>query len=103
HTWLDGTVWDASGAPKPSVRVRAWTYGNPLPDKVTGYNPTSAGYYEFVLDTVPPGPREVMVEVAIVDENGNLLSPRVSAQTTATDCDNPNGQQHVIIDFIENP
>lgn len=103
HTWLDGTVWDASGAPKPNVRVRAWTYGNPLADKVTGYHPQSAGYYEFILDTVPPGPREVMVEVAIVDANGNLLSPKVAAQTTATDCDNPNGRQHVIIDFIENP
>lgn len=103
HTWLDGTVWDASGAPQPNVRVRAWTYGNLLADKVTGYNPTSAGYYEFILDAVPPGPREVMVEVAIVDENGNLLSPKISAQTTATDCDNPNGRQRVIIDFIENP
>lgn len=101
-TWVEGTVWDLTSFPKAGVRVRCWTYGQLLGDKITPSDPAkSDGYYEFILHEQSGVPREVVVEVAIVDDSGNLLSPRIMAQTTATDCGNPNGRQRVILDFVQ--
>jgi len=61
----------------------------------------SDGYYEFILHEQSGVPREVVVEVAIVDDNGNLLSPKIMAHTTRTDCDKENGRQHAIVDFVQ--
>lgn len=101
-TWIEGTVWDLTSFPKAGVRVRCWTYGQVLGDKITPSDPgKSDGYYEFILHAQSGVPREVAVEVAIVDDSGNLLSPRIMAQTTATDCENANGRQRVVVDFVQ--
>ena len=101
-TWIEGTVWDLNGLPTAGIRVWCWTYGEFLGEKVTPSDPSkSQGYYEFILHQQAGVPREVVVEVAIVDDNGNLLSPKVMTQTTATDCNNPNGRQRVIVDFVQ--
>ncbi len=101
-TWIEGTVWDLTSFPKAGVKVRCWTYGQVLGEKTTPSDPSkSDGYYEFILHAQSGIPREVVVEVAIVDDSGNLLSPRIMAQTTASDCNNPNGRQRVVVDFVQ--
>lgn len=95
-------MWDLSGVPKNGVTVRCWTYGQILGDKVTPSNPAvSQGFYEFILHEQSGVPREVVVEVAVVDAAGNLVSPKIVAQTTATDCDNQNGRQKATVDFTQ--
>ena len=95
-------MWDLTTFPKAGVTIRCWTYGQILGDKTTPTDTSkSEGYYEFILHEQSGVPREVVVEVAVVDAEGNLLSPRIMAHTTDTDCNNPNGRQRVVVDFIQ--
>jgi hypothetical protein len=102
-TWIDGTVYQPAPSTdgRSGVLVRIWAYGQIRDTRKTGTDPKGPGYWRFIAKM--DGPMEGNWQIAIVDENGNLLSEKVTVRTTSTGC-NPNegGCQHVVVDFQAN-
>jgi hypothetical protein len=102
-TWIDGTVYQPAPSTegKSGVLVRIWAYGHIQDTRKTGTDPKGSGYWSFIAKM--GSPMEGNWEIAIVDENGNLLSEKVTVHTTGTAC-NPGegGCQHGIVDFQGN-
>ena len=102
-TWIDGTVYQPAPSTegRSGVLVRIWAYGHIQDTRKTGTDPKGPGYWSFIAKM--GGPMEGNWEIAIIDENGNLLSEKVIVHTTGTGC-NPGegGCQHGIVDFQAN-
>jgi len=83
-TQVFGVVNDPSGNPQPGTRLRLTWDGNPTPLYAiagTYVRPeTDASGWDFVVATYP---MDNWWRVAIVDGNGNLLSPEVSVHTVS--------------------
>jgi hypothetical protein len=100
-TWyLSGTVWnsaDPNQGTRSGVLVRVWFGGQVQGTATTGSYGKTAGYWEWFFGKGTAGNGVV----AVVDSNGNLLSPQVPFHFTAN-CNSGQGEavNQVIIDFV---
>ncbi len=99
RTAIQGLVHDGL-TPLNGVRVRVWWPEAP-PDQLwslpTGDNPAlGPGWYEVMLDAKP---RAGWWLVAVVAEDGTLLSGGTAVETTESGCEDGTGRQVVRVDF----
>lgn len=97
-TWyLAGTVYsDAAGSARLNgLFVRVWAHGIEQGTDTTGTHSGRPGYWEWIFGpgTDAPG------EVAIVNPDGSLRSPRVAFHLTP-DCNAPDAVQQTVLDFV---
>ncbi|MBI4672886.1 MAG: hypothetical protein HY741_14625 [Chloroflexi bacterium] len=97
-TWyLSGTVYsDAAGSSRLNgILVRVWASGIEQGTDTTGVHSNRTGYWEWIFGrgTATTG------EVAIVNADGSLRSPKIPFTLTA-DCNGEGAIQQNIIDFV---
>jgi len=97
-TWyISGTVYsDANGSARLNgVLVRIWASGIEQGTDTTGTHSNRPGYWEWIFGhgTATNG------EVAIVNRDGSLRSPKVPFRLTA-DCNSEGAIQQNVIDFV---
>lgn len=99
NTWIEGRVLDRDGTTGLSgVLVKLWTAGFTFPLLESGKRTDRPpGSYEFIIGAGRARPGTWWV--ALVDAGGTLISDVIMFQTTA-DCNWPDGQQKVIVDFV---
>lgn len=100
--FVDGNVYEPNSQNgRKGVKVRIWAWGTPQGDRITGVSTTDKGpgYFIHIFDQTAT--RDIQFEVAVVDDNGNLLSEKVSGHLTKN-CNPAAGEaiNQAFVDFV---
>jgi len=97
-TYIKGTVYGADGSRRDGIKVRLWAGSEIVATETTNKSGVEPGLYTFILQQ--GGPRAGQWRVAIISDDGTILSEVANVETTQSPCKpETSGKQEIILDF----